>query len=165
MELDEKKENVVDVFTEYLVNNGLKKSQERYVVLEAVGKMNGLFTAAELHTYLVNNMNFHLSPATVYSSIKLLLECGIMVEHFLFPSSKSVLFEYAYGKTSFKYAVCSKCGRISPIHDRALDRAVSVVKTPRLHFNFYKTYIYGICASCARKEKSKLRKIKNKYKK
>ena len=71
MEIDERKEDVVEVFTEYLVNNGLKKSQERYVVLEAAGKMNGLFTAAELHTYLVNNMNFHLSPATVYSSIKL----------------------------------------------------------------------------------------------
>ena len=103
MEIDERKEDVVEVFTEYLVNNGLKKSQERYVVLEAAGKMNGLFTAAELHTYLVNNMNFHLSPATVYSSIKLLLQCGILVGHFL--SSKSVMFEYAYGKTSFKYAI------------------------------------------------------------
>ena len=29
MEIDERKEDVVEVFTEYLVNNGLKKSQER----------------------------------------------------------------------------------------------------------------------------------------
>ena len=71
MEIDERKEDVVEVFTEYLVNNGLKKSQER----------------------------------------------------------------------------------------------VSVVKSPRLHINFNKTYNYGICASCARKEKSKLRKIQNKNKK
>lgn len=159
MEIEERKENAVEAFTEYLVNNGLKKSQERYAVLEAAGKINRLFTAAELHSFITGSMSFHLSLATVYSSLDLLDKCGIIVRHFL--SSESVVFEYAYGKTSFKYAICSKCGRITPLHDRSLDRAVSVVKTPRLHFNYYKTYIYGVCASCARKEKSKLRKIKN----
>lgn len=163
MDTEKTKSNAAQTLTEYLLNNGLKKSQERYVVLDAAQKTEGLFTVAELHRFITENMTFHLSLATVYSSLELLTQCGITVEHFL--SAKSVMFEYAYGKTAFKYTICSKCGRMTPVHDRTLDRAVAAVKTPRLHYNFYKTYIYGICASCARKEKSKLRKIKNQNKK
>ncbi len=164
METEELKENTAEeAFTEYLENNGLKKSRERYVVLEAARKINHLFTAAELHSFITECMSFHISLTTVYSSLSLLGKCGITVRHLL--SADSVVFEYAYGKTSFKYAICSMCGRMTHINDRTLDRAVSAVKTPRLHFNYYKTYIYGICASCARKEKYKLRKIKNKNKK
>ncbi len=162
MEAGEVKNEVAQAFTDFLVKNGLKKSQERYVVLEAAQKIDGLFTAADLHRFLTESMNFHLSLTTVYSTLELLTRCGIMVEHWLSAkSAKSVKFEYAYGRTSFKYTICSKCGRISHVHDKTLDRAVAAVKTPRFHFNFYKTYIYGVCAACARKEKSKLRKIKN----
>ncbi len=159
MDAGEVKNEVVQAFTDFLVNNGLKKSQERYVVLDAAQKIDGLFTAADLHSFLTGGMNFHLSLATVYSTLELLTQCGITVKHCL--SANSVKFEYAYGRTSFSYTICSKCGRISHVHDKTLDRAVAAVKTPRFHFDFYKTYIYGVCAACARKEKSKLRKIKN----
>ncbi len=144
--------------TKYLTEKRLKKSQERYMVLEAACRADGMFTAADIHDYITTTMNFHLSLSTVYSTLELLTTCGIMIEHFLSP--KNVKFEYALGRTAFKYMICSSCGRITEIHDRSLDRMISTIKTPRLHVNYYKTYIYGICASCARKEKNKLRKIK-----
>lgn len=162
MEHEEGRPDVKQAFTAYLADNGLRKSQERFTVLEAAEKMEGLFTAQELHAYITQDMKFHLSLTTVYATLDLLTLSGITVGHYM--PSLIVKYEYAYGKTAFKYSICAKCGRISVIHDRTLDRTVSAVKTPRLHFLFYKTYIYGVCASCARKEKSKLRKIKNKDK-
>lgn len=161
--INEQPKDVVEAFTKYLEANGLKKSQERYAILDAARHTKGMFTAADLHKHITQDLNFHVSLATIYSTLEILAECRIVVEHFLSP--KSVNFEYAYGRQAFKYMICSKCGKITPINDRNLDRTVSTVKTPRLHFYFYKTYIYGICATCARTEKSKLRKIKDKIRK
>lgn len=143
--------------TNYLSDHNLKKSRERYVVLEAVKDKGEIFTAAELHDY-IEKTQFHLSLATVYSSLRLFVKCGIVVEHLV--QADSVRFEYAYGKTAFKYMVCSHCGRITPLADTAIDRAMAAAKTPRMHPSYYKAYIFGICASCARKEKARLRKIK-----
>ena len=156
MEREEAYSKAAKHLTEYLTERGLKKSRERYMVLEAACRADGMFTAADIHDYITATMNFHLSLSTVYSTLELLTTCGIMVEHFLSP--RNVKFEYALGRTAFKYMICSDCGKITAIHDRTIDRVISAVKTPRLHVKYYKTYIYGTCASCAKKEKNKLRK-------
>lgn len=146
-----------EALTNYLADHNLKKTRERYVVLAAAREVGKIFTAAELHGY-IEKKQFHLSLATVYSSLRLLGKCGLVVEHLV--QADSVRFEYAYGKTAFKYMVCSHCGRIKPITDKAIDRAMAAAKVPRMHPSYYKAYIFGVCASCVRKENARLRKIK-----
>lgn len=157
-QFDEPQLSPEETLTQYLTLNGLRRSLERYAVLEAVGQMEGLFTVADLYAHINGDMNFRISLAAVYSTLDLLTDCRLVVKHVL--SSEGARFEYAYGKRSFSYMICSKCGRITPVNDRGLVRTLSSVKTPRMHVTHYKTYIYGICASCASKEKARQRKIK-----
>ena len=83
MENEEPKISAHQAFTDYLIKNGLKKSQERYAILDAASKMEGMFTAGDVYSFMLNSVKFHLSLATVYSTLELLSQCGIVVEHFL----------------------------------------------------------------------------------
>lgn len=145
-----------EMLTAYLEKWKIRKSPERYSVLEAASRQTGLFTIAQLYDYMLGVMHFHLSKATVYSALEVLTQAGIVVEHMF--DTHGTRFEWALGRTTFNYMICTRCGRITPIVDPSFDRAVKLVRTPRLHVTHSKTYVYGVCAACVSKERKINRK-------
>lgn len=141
--------------TRYTESEGLRNTAERYAVLEAVTRQKGLFTALEIYRYLLSEMSFHVSVATVYAALDVITEAGIIVEHFF--GRRGAKYELTGDRTTFNYMICSSCGRITPIKDPSYERAVKLVRTPRLHVTHSKTYVYGICATCASNRKKKLK--------
>jgi Fur family transcriptional regulator, ferric uptake regulator len=65
------------VFRRTLKSEGLKYTPERAQVLDAVVRMDGLFEADELLTALKDS-GFRVSKATIYRTIRLLLDAGII---------------------------------------------------------------------------------------
>ena len=136
-----------EMLTAYLEKWKIRKSPERYSVLEAASRQTGLFTIAQLYDYMLGVMHFHLSKATVYSAHR-----GITREILTVHASSGL------GAGEFNYMICTRCGRITPIVDPSFDRAVKLVRTPRLHATHSKTYVYGVCATCVSKERKRNRK-------
>ncbi|MDE6120292.1 MAG: transcriptional repressor, partial [Muribaculaceae bacterium] len=68
------------IFTEYLRRTRRRRTPERYMVLECAETCQGHFTAEELCVRL-EEASRHVARATVYSTLQLLEECGIVMRH------------------------------------------------------------------------------------
>ena len=58
--------------TNYLEENKLRKTPERYAILDAIFDFNGHFTLEELESKM-EIKNFRVSRATLYNAIKLFM--------------------------------------------------------------------------------------------
>ena len=69
------------ILDNYLEMNHHRKTPERYTILRAVYSVHGHFTLEELSEKLVNDMNFHVSRATLYNTLNLFMELRLVIRH------------------------------------------------------------------------------------
>ena len=79
-----------DLFTRYLAEKKLRKTEERYAILECICSFPGHFDMCLLHQKL-EEMNFHVSRATVYNTVDVLVDSGLIVRHQL--TAQAVQYE------------------------------------------------------------------------
>lgn len=148
------------ILEQFLTLNGYSRTPERFAVLATVCQIDGFFTAKTLYEMMHTQKKMSISLATIYSTLILLEESHLVVSHHF--DRHTVSYESAITKQGFKYAVCTKCGKVRHIESSMLDKCIKNVKTPRFHVNNYAIYIYGVCASCASLQKRK--ELKYSYK-
>jgi Fur family ferric uptake transcriptional regulator len=141
-----------NVFREYLRHRGLKYTAERKLLLEAVMQNNEHFEVEQLLLDLRQTAR-RVGKATVYRTLKLLVDCGIVREvHF---SNKQVHYEHAYGQDPHDHMVCTRCGRIVEFDAADVVRLRTVLSS---RYGFYplshRFQIRGLCENCAYPESS-----------
>ena len=63
----------------------------------------------------MKNNNYKLSRATIYNTIELLLDCGLIAKH---QFGKNVgLYEKTYSYKQHDHVVCTECGKITEFCD------------------------------------------------
>ncbi|HVP12589.1 MAG TPA: transcriptional repressor [Phycisphaerae bacterium] len=141
-------ETAEGVFREYLRERGLKYTAERRLLLEAVMRNNEHFEAEELLLDM-RQASRHVGKATVYRTLKLLVDCGIVREvHF---SNKQVHYEHAYGQDAHDHMVCTRCGRIIEFEATDVERLRTVLSLRHgFHAFSHRFQIRGLCEACSR---------------
>lgn len=156
------KEQVKAEFTDYLNLYKHRKTPERYAILEHIYSTKGHFDMESLYTSMTDT-NFRVSRATLYNTIELLLDCGLVVKH-QFGANVSQ-YERAYGNENHDHLICLSCGEVKEHKNGNLFTPAQQKKIQRFKVSYYSMYIYGICSKCLRakkKEEVKNQNLENK---
>lgn len=105
------------IFRRFLRTRDLKYTPERADVLNAIIERDGVFEAEQLMADM-RARNYRVSKATVYRTIKLLQDAGIITQT-LFDSKQSH-YQLIYGKAPRDHMVCVKTGAHLEFTDQEL---------------------------------------------
>ena len=144
------KDTVRQILTEYLMKNGHRKTPERYAILETVYTISGHFDIDELYRYMAEKEKFRVSRATLYNTIDLLIDAGLVIKHQFGNSSQ---YERAYKNETHHHMICTSCGKVTEFSDENLRIAIEQTKLKAFSMSHYSLYIYGLCNKCAKAKK------------
>ena len=131
-------------FRSYLRKRGLKLTPGRKAILKQVLAGGRHFQADELYLRLARNKTQPVSRATVYRTLRLLTDCGL-VRKVAFVDRHSH-YEHLFGHD---HLICNNCGRIIEFRDQSLSQALArVCKAKKFHPISRKVEIVGLCAKC-----------------
>jgi Fur family ferric uptake transcriptional regulator len=96
------------VFRRYLKTQSVKYTPERADILNAIIERDDVFEVEQLLADM-HERGHGVSKATIYRTVKLLQEAGIITQALF--DSKQAHYRLIYGKAARDYMVCMKTGR------------------------------------------------------
>ena len=103
------------------------------------------FQADELYLRLAKGKARAVSRATVFRTLRLLCECGLL-RKVAFVDRHSH-YEHLFGHA---HLICSKCGRIIEFRDQSVSRALArICKAKKFLPASRKVEVVGLCAKCS----------------
>ncbi|MBI1369351.1 MAG: transcriptional repressor [Planctomycetes bacterium] len=106
------------IFRRFLKKRGLKFTSERAMILDAVLAKDGLFEAEQL-MFEMHAAGHHVSKATIYRTIKHLVEAGIIQEVLL--DSKLAHYQLIYGRKPTDHLVNMDTDEVIEFHSPELE--------------------------------------------
>ncbi len=141
------------ILEDYIVLKKLRRTPERNYLLKLIYERNDHFGAEDLFLAIDKNQ-FNVSKATVYNSLDLFLECGIITKHYL--NNNTSIYEKAYGFKQHDHFICQECKKIIEFCDpRLYQIKKSLEEVLKVEINSHQLYLYGTCHNSACKGKGR----------
>lgn len=143
MEQEEIQRAVQEILTQYLEQQQMRKTPERYAVLEEIYHQEGYFTADELFARM--DKRFHVSRATIYNALDMFVMLGLVVR---FPFGHAACYGKCYRQRDYFHQFCTQCGKVTELHSATVSEALTNIKLKRFRAEHITVCISGLCSKC-----------------
>ena len=134
------------VLEQHVTDRGLRMTRQRRTIAEVVLREDGHLNIDELYS-AVRKVDKGIGYATLYRTLKLLTECGLVVSsHF---GDGAMRFESAVNRTHHDHLVCVECGNIIEFENEQIEALQEeVCRSNNFKVTHHSLEIYGHCANC-----------------
>ena len=133
-------------FEQLLEEKGLKNTFERKQILDEILKLKGHFDADGFYES-VKEKGLRVSRDTVYRTIPLLLECGVIQKSV--GDGRREYFERPGSKGHHDHMVCIKCGTIIEFQSEEIEALQDKVCSQySFSLIFHDHRLFGYCKNC-----------------
>jgi len=133
-------------FADFLQTKGLKLTSQRRVILAQATGARGHFSAEQLLKFS-KKQDGTISKATVYRTLALLKESGILEEQDF--GDGKMLYERAQGRKHHDHLICVRCGRVIEFENTPIEK---LQNAEARHHGFKVIYhslkLFGFCRDC-----------------
>ena len=151
---EENKERVKDIFSTYLEKNGLRKTPERFAILDEIYSRDDHFEAEVLYVD-IKQKGFNVSRATVYNTLEVLTSCDLVRKHQF--GKNLAQYEKSFGYKQHDHIICVKCGKVVEFCDPRVQQIKNLMGgLLDFEITHHSLNLYGYCGSSScKKEKKK----------
>ena len=147
MEATQKEKNIKvikDVLKQYLQDKSYRNTPERYAILEEIYNMDHHFNVDDLYLIMINK-KYHVSKATIYNTIEIFLDAGLIRKHqFGEKTMSSSSYEKSYFDKQHDHIIMTDTGEVIEFCD---PRIQTIKKTIEEIFDIeitnHSLYLYG----------------------
>ena len=134
------------VFERYIEDRGLKSTRQRDDIIKTFLKSDGHLTVEDLH-HMVQKVNSKIGYATVYRTLKLLLDSGLAAERKF--EDGQTRYEHADPEKHHDHLICLACGDILEFEEERIEALQDEV-AKRFGFEVvnHNLELYGYCKKC-----------------
>lgn len=150
-------EEVKKIFSHHLEKNQLRRTTERFAILEEIYRRDDHFDAEALYIHM-KNQNYRVSRATVYNTLELLVGCDLVTRHQF--GKNLAQYEKSYGFKQHDHLICADCGDVIEFCDPRIQQTKDMIgELLKFNITHHSLNLYGRCLGhCDRtpEERSKL---------
>lgn len=149
-------EEVKNIFSAYLENKELRKTNERFTILEEIYLRDDHFDAENLYEDLLRK-KVNVSRATVYNTLDLMVACDLVKKHQF--GKNQAQYEKSYGYKQHDHIICVDCKKVVEFCDPRIQQIKSMMgELLNFKITHHSLNMYGICGNCQVKRDIELSK-------
>ena len=131
-----------ELLNKYLLENNLRQTPERYIVLKYIYKISTHFDIDYLFEYIRKKEK--ISKATIYNNLEIFSKAKLIKKHNF--NNNKILYEKSLNKKQHDHLICSVCGKIIEFCDPRIKNILDgIEKITKFNIEGHSLNIYGKC--------------------
>ncbi|HEX6981893.1 MAG TPA: transcriptional repressor, partial [Balneolaceae bacterium] len=143
----------------YLKEHNQRQTPERFMVLGEIYRADGHFDADDIF-FNMKNAGTRVSRATVYNTLDLLVECGLVQRQQF--GENQYYYERAYAYQQHDHMICKECGTVLEFCDPRIQEIKTMMeKMHNFNISGHSLHFFGTCGdteACDRRAEMKKKK-------